>query len=378
MKFVYNVASMNKQTDIIKQILYRFTPILLILFTLISCEPFSSNTSLQTEAAVAGVSEPVPTLPQLPPTFQTALVNPLDTPHSYVDDTCRYLKNKWNPESAAPGTIVMVIMVGNIETSTATEPDDITQVNLIRTMQELKFQGFEAIKMKEFLAFIERNVKIPPRSVLVIQDGNYGAEHYDRYYRDYWNNWGWAVVNGWQSDPELPETLLRENIDMEIEGLLDHQAMGVIPGTTLSDESAKTVIARELQEALTAFGNSYGKTPYAFIWPNGGFGQRPVEAARLLKYQLGFTANQRGPVMYNWIPLADEADPERPGYTPEGLINDPLMTIPRYHANEAFEAIDQVRAIGKEAAAYANANKDIELNYYDVVCSEAYGRIPTP
>ena len=111
MKFVYNVASMNKQTDIIKQILYRFTPILLILFTLISCEPFSSNTSLQTEAAVAGVSEPVPTLPQLPPTFQTALVNPLDTPHSYVDDTCRYLKNKWNPESAAPGTIVMVIMV---------------------------------------------------------------------------------------------------------------------------------------------------------------------------------------------------------------------------------------------------------------------------
>ncbi|MBK8781179.1 MAG: hypothetical protein IPO22_05145 [Anaerolineales bacterium] len=369
---------MNKQTDIIKQILYRFTPILLILFTLISCEPFRSNTSPQTEAAVAGVSEPAPTLPQLPPTFQTALVNPLDTPHSYVDDTCRYLKNKWNPESAAPGTIVMVIRVGNIETSTATEPDDITQVNLIRTMQELKFQGFEAIKMKEFLAFIERNVKIPPRSVLVIQDGNYSAEHYDRYYRDYWNNWGWAVVNGWQSDSELPEALLRENIEMEYEGMVDHQAQGVTPGTTLSDESAKTVIARELQGAMDAFGYNYGKTPFAFIWPNGGFGQRPVEAARLLKYQLGFTANQRGPVMYNWIPLADEADPERPGYIPEGLINDPLMTLPRYQANEAFDAIDQVRAIGKEAAAYAEANKDVELNYYDVVCSETYGPIPTP
>ena len=59
------------------------------------------------------------------------------------------------------------------------------------------------------------------------------------------------------------------------------------------------------------------------------------------------------------------------------MINDPLMTLPRYHAEEAFTAIDQVRAIGKEAAAYAEANKAIELEYYDIVCSEDYGRIPT-
>ena len=367
---------MNMQTDLSKQITHRFIATLLIVFTLTSCQTFVAKTITQTEAA-AGSSGAILTLPPLPSTFQTSLINPLDTPHSYVDDTCRYLKNKWHPENAIPGTVVMVIMVENIETSTATEPNEITQANLIRTMQELKLQGFEAIKMKEFLAFIERNVKIPPRSVLIIQDGNYGLGHYDRYYRDYWDSWGWTVVNGWQSDPELPQDLLRENIELEYEGLVDHQAMGVTPGTTLSDESAKTVIARELQEALTAFGYRYGKTPYAFIWPNGGFGERPVEAARLLKYQLGFTANQRGPVMYNWIPLADESDPERPGYTPEGLINDPLMTLPRYHASEAFTAIDQVRAIGKEAAAFADANKDTELYYYDIVCSEDYGRIPT-
>jgi hypothetical protein len=165
---------------------------------------------------------------------------------------------------------------------------------------------------------------------------------------------------------------------MEYEGMVDHQAQGVIPDAILSDESGKTVIARELQGPLNVFGNKYGKNPLAFIWPNGGFGQRPVEAARLLKYQLGFTANQRGPVMYNWIPLADELDPKRPDYIPEGKINDPLMTLPRYHAGEAFTAIDQVRAIGKEAAAYAEANKPIELNYYDIVCSETYGPIPTP
>lgn len=368
---------MNKQTDLIKQILYRFAPLLLIIFTLISCEPFASTSTSQTEAALTEGSETSSdTPPPLSDVFQTKLINPVDTPHTYVDDTCRYLKNKWNPNNAAPGTVVMIIMVGTVQPSTATGPNEITEVNLVRTMQELKFQGFEAIKMKEFLGFIERNVKIPPRSVLIIQDGNHDQNYFYRYYHDYWDNWGWAIVNGWQSDPDVTEELLRENIEMEYDGWLDHQAYGVTPGTTLSDESGKTVIARELQGSLDNFGYNYGKTPLAFIWPNGGFGQRPVEAARLLKYQLGFTTNQRGPVMYNWIPLADEVDPERPDYTPEGLINDPLMTLPRYYASEAFAAIDQVRAIGKEAATYAEANKNIELNYYDVVCSETYGRIP--
>jgi len=370
---------MNKQTDIVKQVLYRFAPILLILFTLISCEPFASNSTAQTDATLAEAPESgINTPPPLPATFQTSSINPLDTPHTYVDDTCRYLKNKWNSESAAPGTVVIVIMIGTIQTSTAIEPNDITEVNLMRTMQELKYQGFQAIKMKEFLSFIERNVKIPPRSVLLIQDGNHNEEYYFRFYREYFDEWGWAVVNGWQSDPSTPETLWRENINMEYEGWVDHQALGVTPGTVLSDDSAKTVIARELKGAWDAFGYNYGKNPLAFIWPEGGFGLRPVQAARLVNFQLGFTANQRGPVMYNWIPLADEFDPERPEFIPEGLINDPLMTLPRYHANEAFAAIDQVRAIGKEAAAYAEANKDIELNYYDVVCSETYGPIPTP
>jgi hypothetical protein len=370
---------MNKQTELIKQILYRFAPIILILFTLMSCEPFASTSSSQTDATLVEIPEAAPnTPPPLPATFQTSIINPLDRPHTYVDDTCRYLKNKWNPESAAPGTVVMVIMVGTIQTSTATDPNDITEVSLIRTMQELKFQGFEAISMKEFLPFIERNVKIPPRSVLIIQDGNYRESYFRRYYGDYWNNWGWPVVNGWQSDPQVAEDLLRENIDMEYDGWIDHQAYGVTPGTILSDESAKTVIARELQGSMDALGYTYGKTPFAYIWPSGGFGQRPVEAARLLKYQLGFTTNQRGPVMYNWVPLSDQVDPARPGYIPEGTINDPLMTLPRYNANDAFTAIDQVRAIGKEAAAYAETSKNIELNYYDVVCSETYGRLPTP
>lgn len=377
---------MNKQTGTIKQILYRFTLILLIVLILASCEPFTSNPAsqieepLQTDAPLVEMpsTATVTLLPALPSIFQSALLNPLDAPHTYVDETCRYLRNKWNPLNAEPGTVVMIIMLGQIQTGPVTDPNGINVVEFIKTIQQLKTQGFEAINMKDFLFFIERNIKIPPRSVLIIQDGNHDEAYFYKNFREYWENWGWPVVNGWQSNSEIPETLWRENINMENEGWVDHQAQGVNPETKLSDESAKTVIARELQGSLDAFGRKYGKTPIAFIWPNGGFGLRPAEAARLLGYQLGFTANSRGPVMYNWIPLTGESDPKRPNYIPEGQINDPLMTLPRYSPSQVFTSIDQVRAIGKEAAAYHQNNKETEHEYYKIVCEATHGRMPTP
>ncbi|MDP1715535.1 MAG: hypothetical protein Q8L41_12395 [Anaerolineales bacterium] len=376
---------MNKQTDTIKQSSYRFTLLLLTVFILVSCEPFSSHPAIQTEkplitgATLLEIPETTAvSWPALPATFETTLLNPLDIPNTYVDETCRYLKNKWNPANAEPGTVVMIVMFGKIQAGPVTNPNGINVWDFMKTMQELKFQGFEAITMKQFLFFIERNIIIPPRSVLIIQDGNYEEEYFNKNFRVYWENWGWPVVNGWQSDFETPENLWRENINMEYEGWVDHQAHGVMPDTKLSDESSKTVIARELQGSLDAFAGQYGKTPIAFIWPTGGFGLRPVTAARLLGYQLGFTANSRGPVMYNWIPLADKFDPERPDSVPEVQINDPLMTLPRYSSDQAYNAIDQVRAIGNEASAYAQANKEIEHEYYEIVCSETFGRMPTP
>jgi hypothetical protein len=247
-----------------------------------------------------------------------------------------------------------------------------------RIMVELQEQGFKAINMKQFLAFMERNVKIPPRSVLLIQDGVFETRNFDKNFRSYWESLGWPVVNGWVSEPDLPESVWVENIILENEGWVDHQAQGVISDTILSDESSKAVITRELEDSLNAFAEHYGKTPYAFIWPNGGFGLRPVQAARQLGYQLGFTSNPRGPVMYNWVPLANKVDPARPEYMPEGPINDPLMTLPRYPADQALDAIDAVRASGEEAAAYAEANKAAEFDYYDIVCKPTHRPIPVP
>ncbi len=68
--------------------------------------------------------------------------------------------------------------------------------------------------------------------------------------------------------------------------------------------------------------------------------------------------------MFNWVPLADSGDPMRPTWIPEGPVNDPLMVLPRYWDTDASLHLDDVIQIGQEAAAYAQANKSAELDYY--------------
>lgn len=80
--------------------------------------------------------------------------------------------------------------------------------------------------------------------------------------------------------------------------------------------------------------------------------------------------------MFDWIPLADVKDPARPTYIPEGPIGDPLLTLPRYWPSQVLSVLDQVRVISKEMVAYAEKNRSIELEYYDILCSQTYGAIP--
>lgn len=358
-----------------------------IVFISISCQPTAKlSTPVSEEATLAATETNVPVIeavtptataivtpPALPGSYQASLLNPLDTPHTYIQDSCQYLKNKWNGYNAVPGTVVMIILMKGIYKGPVEETGGINVGDLAILIKELKRQGFEAINTEQLLAFMERNIYIPQRSVMIIQDGNRQYENFTKNF-----GWDWPIVNGWISQPDTSETLWEENIKLEKEGLVDHQPQGVMFGTLLSDDSSKAVITRELQGSVDAFVERYAKNPIAFIWPGGGFGQRPVEAARQLKYQLGFTSNSRGPVMYNWVPLADKVDPARPAYAPEGDIGDPLMTLPRYWPSEALMSIDKVRTMGNEAAAYAKANKETEIAYYNIVCAPTYGQIPAP
>ncbi|HEY5901342.1 MAG TPA: hypothetical protein VIU39_02235, partial [Anaerolineales bacterium] len=112
----------------------------------------------------------------------------------------------------------------------------------------------------------------------------------------------------------------------------------------------------------------------AYIWPGGGFTPRAAELARQAGYRLGFTVNPRGPVMFNWVPLADQA--ANAYEIAEGPVNDPLMVLPRYWDTDARAHLDSVAQIGEAAAAYAEQNKATELEYYDIVCAPQYGAIP--
>lgn len=359
----------------IQPIFLRFTLVLSIVSILVSCQ---LNPSAATPALVSTEQATVESAPPLPETFQTDLLNPIDTPHTYVEETCRYLRNKWHPLNAQPGTVVMIILFKNINRGTAEIPDSIWIKDFFDLMDQLKAQGFEAINTEQLQAFMERNIAIPPRSVVLIQDSNQTEIYFDKNFREYFEKWGWPVVNGWVSEKDVDPILLEGNFSLEYEGFIDHQARGISQDVVLSDDTAKTIIARELQGSLNGFADQLGKTPNAIIWPNGGFGIRPVEAARQLRFKLGFTQNPRGPIMYNWVPLADSVDVERPTLIPEGKINDPLMTLPVYSPQEAFNAIDIVRAIGRTAGEYALSNKEIEHKYYEIVCSEEYGPMPTP
>src|SRR5512132_3765854 len=74
-----------------------------------------STTPLPSDTPVPSATAVVPrTPPALPATFVTGQLNPLDTPHTYIQETCQYLHDKWNSNNAKPGTVVMVVMFHGI------------------------------------------------------------------------------------------------------------------------------------------------------------------------------------------------------------------------------------------------------------------------
>ncbi|MCL4268317.1 MAG: polysaccharide deacetylase family protein, partial [Anaerolineales bacterium] len=224
--------------------------------------------------------------------------------------------------------------------------------------------------------FMYDNAKIPPRSVLFIIDDRANTSKYDDHFRDYYEDWGWPVVNAYIGLDERAD-LWAENAALSAEGWVDYQAHGYIHNIPISDSSADDFIMSEMSGVITTFQKYFNKTPIAYIWPGGGFSKRAVEIGTDLGYKLGFTVNPRGPVMYNWVPQADTFNASNPLAIPETPAGNPLMTLPRYMDISAGEQIGTVIALGDEATAYAEQNKAIELEYYDIVCAPTYGALPT-
>ncbi|MCQ3935813.1 MAG: hypothetical protein DPW18_02080 [Chloroflexi bacterium] len=392
MKFNYQLRITNYGSQRTNRLILTLSLLALVLS---SCQPAATpDPSLAVTAAIetafaqinaptqtpAPMDTPIPTAtiprtpPALPGIFQTPLLKPEDLPRAYVADSCQYLKNKWDPNKSAPGTVVMVIMYHGINKGEASG-NDVTVAEHKKIMDSLYEAGFQAITMQQMADFMYDNAKIPPRSVLLIVDDRHFAEYFNDHFRPYHEQWGWPVINGYIGVDERTD-LWAENAALSAEGWVDYQSHGYIHNVPISEGSTDEFIISEMGGAITSIQKYMNKTPIAYIWPGGGFSKRAVEIGPTLGYKLGFTVNPRGPVMYNWVPQADAVSASNPYAIPETPAGNPLMTLPRYWSPDARANIDTVRAIGEEAAQYAQQNKAVELEYYDIVCAPAYGPLP--
>jgi hypothetical protein len=365
--------------------------ILFIALFLVSCDPATETpaptlpppTTIPTEAPTETplpTDTPAPTAirtpPALPGMYQPGYLDVGVMPHIYINDACQYLKMKWDPNNSEPGTVVMVIMFHAIIKGGVTAEDDMGDRDFRQMMNTLKEQGFEAINTEQLANFLESNAKIPPRSVLLLVDDRHHDQYFNNHFRPFWEDWGWPVVNAWISHPETTASLWQENEALAVEGWVDYQAHGVIHNYSINYLNDDANVLTELQGSITAIQQHFNKTPIAFIWPGGNFTPRSVQLARESGYRLGFSVNQRGPIMFNWVPLADAHDPNYPTRIEEGPVGDPLMVLPRYWPIYVIENLDKIRVMGREAAQYAEENKAVELEFYDIVCAPAYGPIP--
>ncbi len=345
--------------------------------------------------------EPSPTVartpPDLPPGFVSAHLNPLDAPQAYIEDTCQYLKMRWDANSAEPGTVVMPIMFHSITGDDKPLANEyaIHHSDLVIMLEHAREVGFETITSAQLVDFLYHNAKIPRRSLILIQDDRPPGA-FRLAFGPFLDEYGWTLTWAWpiaDTDTKRASKVLDEQYGSLWEqmeayfatGKLDMQAHGWVHNIPIGPNSSDEYIRSEMGDARDALrAHFYCKgqekcdsdQPLAYIWAGGGFSRRGAEIGRELGYKIGFTTHPRGPIMFNWIPQADALDPARPYWVPEGPAGDPLMTLPRYWSTDAAYRIDEVGNIGEEAAAYAAANRAVELEYYDIVCKPLTGEIP--
>lgn len=325
-------------------------------------------------------STPLRTPPALPTVFTSSILAKNVIPQTYVGDTCTYLKARWDPNNSAPGTVVMTIMYHSITKDYNPLFADGSQVHhseLVQTLQHAHEVGFHTITTAQLAEFLDHNAKIPPRSLLIIVDDRKRKEFYETHFIPFLKDYGWTITNAWISAKDTPDYLWKENLDVINAGWVDPQAHGVVHNIPIGEYSNDAYINNELKGSISAIQEHFGKTPIGFIWPGGGFTQHAAVLARAAGYDVGFTTNPRGPVMYNWVPLAEKSDPNHPNWLPEIPVGDPRMVLPRYWSLDAAYRIDDVIAVGDQAIQAAKKSQADELTYYDVLCKSKTGPIPT-
>ncbi len=282
-------------------------------------------------------------------------------PQAYIPDTCQYLHQRWDlAQNSQPGTIVVPVMFHSITDQGSTGPGDtpISTATFPAFMEHAHALGFQTITTAQLAGFLEKNDRIPPRSMILIVDDRKRAAYFETFFEPYQQKYGWTVTNAWISHPETPAYLWQENAALAASGLVDFQAHGVIHNTPIDANASEDFIKNEIDAPLEVMEQHFGQRPIAFIWPRGLFTPQAVVMARQAGYRLGFTATPRGPLLFNWIPLGAD----------EQAANDPRMVLPRYWSTNAISEMDAAVKISEDAQAFAEQDKALELRYYAQYC----------
>lgn len=314
-----------------------------------------------TPTAPSPTPTPLPTATPLPP-FQTRLLLSGVTPQTYLD-ACTYLRLRWTPGNAAPGTIVVPFMYHSVRQSGRPIRDNITvsAAYLEASLKHAHELGFQTITTAQLADFLHHNAYIPPRSLLIIvDDRSQGSVR--THFLPLLETYDWtltiAYITGVGNEREWQEIR-----DLVATGRVEVQAHGFLHNaeTYFTETTPEEILHQEIEGPIAALEAHLGVRPRAFIWPGGNFTPRAIQVARQAGYDLGFTAYARGPLMFNWIPLG----------APEQAVHDPLMVLPRYWGTTAYVNLDAAVAIGEEARAAAEAGRAQELAWYRQNCSAA-------
>jgi hypothetical protein len=281
------------------------------------------------------------------------------TPQTYLNDPCEYLRLRWGPGKAEPGTVVVPIMFHGIRAAgkALLEDDSISvteeQFNAFVTFA--KNQGFETITTQQLSDFLQMNSYIPPRSmILIVDDRRPGTV--ENYFLPVTQTNNWTVTLGWIIG-DTDETLWAWMERLNDSGRLDVQSHGYLHRYIIEGMLEETV-REEISAPIPIIESHFGKKPIAFVWPGGNFTGLAVGIAREAGYQLAFTAYSRGPLMFNWIPQGE----------PEQAIGDPLMTLPRFWSTDITLPLDVSVQIGDTARAAAQSAWPSETTYYETYC----------
>ena len=126
------------------------------------------------------------------------VLRPDVSPATYLQDTCLFLRLRWDPERSRPGTVVAPVMFHSVRDPNNMVNDSVTISTdyLAAIVERALALGFQTITSEELAGFLEENRRIPFRSMIFIVDDRRPGT-VEEYFLPLAETHDWTVSLGW-------------------------------------------------------------------------------------------------------------------------------------------------------------------------------------